>query len=183
MRNYRHQPSGTVSRARDLRRNATDAEKALWRGLRESFPSARFRRQVPIGPYFADFFSFSAKLIVEVDGGQHAEAAAYDAARTRSLEAQGYRVLRFWNNDVLNNLAGVLSAIAAALPLPSGEDEAPLRLVRGTSQAPHGEGDHLTSSSSPSPSHAAAQRGPLPLPGTPSKYYFDGNPMGEGSKE
>ncbi len=123
MRTYRRQPSGTVARARDLRRHATDAEKALWRALRENLPAA-LRRQVPVGPYFADFFSFSAKLVLEVDGGQHADAAEYDAARTRCFEAQGYRVLRFWNNDVLTSLDGVLSIIAANLPLPSGEGDA-----------------------------------------------------------
>ena len=109
MRNYAQLPSGSVPRARRLRRDATDAEKALWRGIRETLPRAKFRRQVPHGPYFVDFLSFQAKLIVEVDGGQHAEAAHYDASRTRYLEAQGYRVLRFWNNDVLENIDGVLS--------------------------------------------------------------------------
>jgi very-short-patch-repair endonuclease len=132
LRTYRHRPSGTVSRARALRRNATDAEKALWSGLREAFPSARFRRQVPIGPYFVDFFSFSARLIVEVDGGQHAEAAEYDAARTRHLQEQGFEVLRFWNHDVLTNLDGVLGMIAERLsPSPSQASPGPLPLPSG----------------------------------------------------
>jgi very-short-patch-repair endonuclease len=115
VRTYANRPSGTVSRARTLRRNSTDAEKALWRGLRDAFPHAKFRRQVPVGPYFADFLSFSTKLIIEVDGGQHAEAASYDEARTRFLERSGYRVIRFWNNDVLTNLDGVLTQISLSL--------------------------------------------------------------------
>jgi len=120
MRSYDNQPSGTVDRARDLRRNATDAEKHLWRALRQVFPQTKFRRQVPHGPYFADFLSFNAKLVVEVDGGQHADATEYDATRTRYLEAQGYRVLRFWNNDVLTNTDGVLTVISESLsPSPS----------------------------------------------------------------
>lgn len=136
MRTYHNQPSGTVSRARKLRRDATEAEKKVWRGLREAFPASRFRRQVPIGPYFADFFSFSAKLIIEIDGGQHATATEYDAARTRFLEAQGYAVFRFWNNDVIENIEGVLSVIAAALsPSPS-------RAARGPLPLPMGEGSN-----------------------------------------
>ena len=132
MHNYARLPSGTISRARELRRNETDAEKVLRRALRASFPNAKFRRQVPFGPYFVDFLCFSSKLIVEIDGSQHVEAADYDSRRTHYLEAEGYRVLRFWNNEVLENLDGVLTAIGVKL--------------------------------SPSPSHAAAQRGALPLP-------------------
>jgi adenine-specific DNA-methyltransferase len=70
---------------------------------------------MPIGPYFADFACFAEKLIVELDGGQHANAAPYDERRTRFIESQGYRVLRFWNNEVLTNSAGVLQVIADAL--------------------------------------------------------------------
>ena len=115
MRNYRTLPSGSVDRARDLRRNATEAEKRLLRALREAFPRAKFRYQVPYGPYFVDFLSFGAKLIVEVDGGQHSEAATYDAVRTRFLEGEGYRVLRFWNNDVLANTDGVIATVGKSL--------------------------------------------------------------------
>jgi very-short-patch-repair endonuclease len=94
----------------------TDAERVLWRALREALPGWHWRKQVPLGPYFADFASHSAKLIVEVDGGQHAEAAAYDRKRTVFLEAEGFRVVRFWNNEVLSNTNGVLEAIAQVLP-------------------------------------------------------------------
>lgn len=117
MRLYENQPSGTVPRARKLRRDMTDAEKRLWYALREALPKARFRRQCPIGPYFADFLIFSAKLIIEVDGGQHSTEAsqAYDNRRTAFLKAEGYRVLRFWNHDVLANTDGVIEVVAGAL--------------------------------------------------------------------
>lgn len=128
MKAYDVAPSGSVQRARRLRRDSTDAERVLWRGLREAVPQARFRRQSPVGPYIADFLSFGQRLIVEVDGGQHDLNAPKDDMRTAYLESQGYRVLRFWNNDVLGNLDGVLQVIIAALvphpdPLPAGEGE------------------------------------------------------------
>ena len=107
-------PPSAIPTARRLRRDMTDAERVLWRALRETFPAAHWRKQVPLGPYFADFASHSAKLIVEVDGGQHATATAYDARRTAFLVAEGFRVVRFWNNDVLRNIGGVLEAIAQA---------------------------------------------------------------------
>jgi very-short-patch-repair endonuclease len=104
-----------VRRARDLRREATDAEKKLWQSLRQPpFKQHHFRRQATIGPYFADFASHQLRMIIEVDGGQHSLDAS-DAARTRCLEANGYRVLRFWNNDVLQNMSGVLATIDAAV--------------------------------------------------------------------
>lgn len=117
-------PAGATERARKLRRHATDAEKRLWSALREKLPEAKFRRQVPLGPYIADFASHRVKLVVEVDGGQHGEPnnAAKDAARTRFLESEGYRVLRVWNNDVLENLEGVMKQIATALAAPAGEE-------------------------------------------------------------
>jgi very-short-patch-repair endonuclease len=115
VRSYRSQPSGTVPRARELRRNSSDVEKRLWRALRETLPGTKWRRQVPIGPYFADFLCFSVKLIVELDGGQHADTADYDERRTRFLEGRGYTVVRFWNNDITENLEGVLTAISLSL--------------------------------------------------------------------
>ena len=132
MRNYRNLPSGSVDRAKDLRRNATEAEKRLLRALRAAFPTAKFRHQVPYGPYYVDFLSFSAKLIVEVDGGQHADNAAYDAQRTRFLESEGYRVLRFWNNDVLENIDGVIATIAPRLPSPPVGEGGPKGRMRGS---------------------------------------------------
>jgi len=78
----------------------------------------KFRKQVPMGSYFADFCSHSTKLIVEADGGQHAENAAYDAQRTRFLKDEGYKVLRFWNNEILENIDGVIARIAPHIPSP-----------------------------------------------------------------
>ena len=81
-------PHWTTERSRELRRNATEAEKKLWRALRESFPDAKFRRQQPLGPYFADFCSHSAKLVIELDGGQHATQTAHDTAAPASWKAK-----------------------------------------------------------------------------------------------
>ncbi|MES2136722.1 MAG: DUF559 domain-containing protein [Pseudomonadota bacterium] len=99
-----------------MRRTMTDAERKLWRGLRQALPGWNCRNQVPMGHYFADFASHSAKLVIELDGGQHATVADYDAERTHFLEGEGYRVLRFWNNDALGNTNGVIERIAEALP-------------------------------------------------------------------
>ena len=108
---------GAVPRARRLRGTPTDAEKTLWRILsRRQLDGHRFRRQVPIGRYIADFVCHEARLIVEVDGGHHDPGDAEEQERQAFLEAEGYRVLRFWNNEVLGNLAGVHAAIRQALP-------------------------------------------------------------------
>ncbi|NCP12368.1 MAG: endonuclease domain-containing protein [Sphingomonadales bacterium] len=105
----------TSPRARSLRRCMTDAERALWQALRNrQLDGRKFRRQATVGPYIADFACIAARLIVECDGGQHAMSAT-DARRTAWLEAQGWRVLRLWNDDILTNLEGVLAVIAAAL--------------------------------------------------------------------
>jgi very-short-patch-repair endonuclease len=98
-----------------VRHAATDAERKLWYRLRaRSLPGFKFVRQEPIGPYVADFICRERRLIVEVDGGQHAESQR-DLVRDRWLAEHGYRVLRFWNNDVMGNIEGVLETIAAAL--------------------------------------------------------------------
>ena len=103
-------------RARRLRKDATPAERVLWRALRDMALPVRTRRQHPIGRYIADFAVPARKLVIEIDGGQHATTTVCrDAARTRVLEARGWRVIRFWNSDVLGNLAGVLETIAAEL--------------------------------------------------------------------
>jgi very-short-patch-repair endonuclease len=107
-------------RARRLRKNMTDAEHALWRYLRRRLLDGhKFRRQVRVGPYIADFVCLKAMLVIEVDGGQHADAQLYDSRRDDFMRGQGYRVLRFWNNDVLGNMEGVWDVIAAALNDPS----------------------------------------------------------------
>lgn len=115
MKTYAHQPSGTVTRARQLRRDSTEAERILWRALRDAFPDRKWRRQMPIGPYFADFACFAERLIIEVDGGQHAVSPSTDLIRTRFLEREGYCVIRLWNNDVTGNLDGVIGRIAMNL--------------------------------------------------------------------
>lgn len=99
-------------RARNLRNNATDAERCLWRVLRQrNLDGFRFRRQVPIEGYIVDFVCPQAKLVVELDGGQHAERTQHDAARTSRLESLGYRVIRYWNDDVLLRLDDVVMDI------------------------------------------------------------------------
>ena len=131
-----------VPRARTLRRDATEAEKKLWQHLRQPpFKQYHFRHQATIGLYFADFASHRLKLVIEVDGGQHAGNAS-DETRTGQLEAKGYRVLRFWNNDVLQNLSGVLATIDAAIPAdrpPTPDPESELRSPRTPPQAGGGE--------------------------------------------
>lgn len=113
-----------LTRARELRQFSTDVEKLLWSRLRaRRLEGFKFRRQTWIGPFIVDFVCPEAKLVVEADGAQHGEAIEYDPRRDRLLADRGYRVLRFWNNDVSNNMEGVLTAIAAALiervPSPS----------------------------------------------------------------
>jgi very-short-patch-repair endonuclease len=121
--------------AKRLRRHQTDAERILWfrpRGRR--LAGWKFKRQVPIDHFIVDFVCADAKLIVELDGGQHADRTPQDEERTRTLEAMGYLVLRFWNNDVMRNIEGVLEEILSTLnqqppqpphptPLPCGERE------------------------------------------------------------
>ena len=119
----KHSPPRNILRARRLRREMTDAERAMWRLLRELAPAARWRRQVPLRHFIVDFASHRTKLVVEVDGGQHSEET--DAARTAMIEAEGYRVLRFWNNDVLGNAEGCARVLATALAArspPSNSD-------------------------------------------------------------
>jgi very-short-patch-repair endonuclease len=127
--------SQPVDTARRLRRDQTDAERVLWLRLRDRRLNGwKFKRQVPIDRYVADFCCADARLIVELDGGQHSETTEADTKRTEILEAMGYLVLRFWNNDVLKNTDGVLEVILETLeqvkrsaphpnPLPFGERE------------------------------------------------------------
>ena len=112
MPEFRPRPT---NRAQELRNNATNAERRLWQHLsRRQLAGFKFSRQIPVGPFICDFMCRERKLIVELDGGQHAESNC-DAARTAFLESQGYRVVRFWNNDVLGNMDGVLQTIAVHL--------------------------------------------------------------------
>src|SRR5512139_3746209 len=105
--------ASVVGPARRLRRDRTDAERRLWFRLRDRrLNGLKFRRQMPIKSYVVDFCCESVRLIVELDGGQHAELQVEDAKRTSELEKFGYLVLRFWNNDVMQNIDGVLEVIA-----------------------------------------------------------------------
>lgn len=104
--------------ARKLRRNATDVEQLLWRALRESGLPWRLRRQHPIGGRIADFACPARKLVIELDGGQHGEQIVADKLRTAELARRGYRVIRFWNNDVIDNIEGVLETIRQELERP-----------------------------------------------------------------
>jgi very-short-patch-repair endonuclease len=125
----------TLTKAQRLRRQLTDAERKLWSALRNrQLDGAKFRRQQPIGPFIADFVCQERRLIVEADGGQHAESTA-DDRRTAFRESKGYRVLRFWNNDILSNLDGVAEVIAAALSTPH-----PARALRESPSPSRGEG-------------------------------------------
>ncbi|MCR6732929.1 MAG: DUF559 domain-containing protein [Afipia sp.] len=122
-----------ISRARGLRHETTEAERKLWPCLKQiALNGSHFRRQATIGPYFADFACHALRIVIEIDGGQHNESAS-DAARTRYLEALGYRVLRFWNNDVLNNAEGVAEVIAAAIAerIPPPPDPSPPQAGEG----------------------------------------------------
>jgi very-short-patch-repair endonuclease len=101
--------------ARRLRRDGTDVERILWRALRMRLTPWKFRRQHPIGRYIADFACPPHKLVIELDGGQHADRLQADERRSADLAGHGYRVIRFWNNEVLDNLEGVLEAIRGAL--------------------------------------------------------------------
>jgi very-short-patch-repair endonuclease len=106
----------TTEHARQLRKNLTDAEQRLWRRLRyRQLNGHKFRRQQPIGPYIVDFVCFENRVVVELDGGQHAGRSISDEKRTRWLEAQGFHVVRFWNHEVLTDVEVVLTVINQAL--------------------------------------------------------------------
>jgi very-short-patch-repair endonuclease len=106
-----------IDRARELRGDMTEAETKLWWRLRQrQLNGHRFKQQVPIGPYIVDFACLAAKLVIEVDGGQHVDSVDHDERRTAWLEERGYRVLRFWNPEVLASTDEVLEAVLRALP-------------------------------------------------------------------
>ncbi len=137
--------------ARTLRALSTDAERLLWHHLRgRNLGGFKFRRQVVIEPYIVDFVCLDARLIIEADGGQHVEMIAEDAARTEFLEERGYRVLRFWNHEILTELDNVLECIHSALlmdipspwPSPGGRGNRGVPVHRpgaGVEEGIHGE--------------------------------------------
>ena len=150
----------------------TDAERKLWACLNaRKVAGVRFNRQFPIGPFICDFVSRSARLVIEVDGGQHAVDSDHDAARTQFIEAQGYRVIRFWNNDVLGNIDGIVAEIERVLvdtpsPNPSrkregNKEERPSRKGEGNdvartelpSRLREGSGEGLSTQTEPAPCH------------------------------
>jgi very-short-patch-repair endonuclease len=136
-----------------LRRNATEAERRLWALLRDRrLAGAKFRRQHPIGPYVADFACTKWRLVVEADGGQHAGSAP-DRERTGWLSGQGWRVLRFWNDEILGNTEGVLTAILAAIAEASPRPSPPMG-AREDSEKP-----------SPPPGEREDPEKPSPPPG------------------
>jgi very-short-patch-repair endonuclease len=116
---HRHAiPSGAKARARALRANETDAERTLWRLLRDRrLQSTKWRRQVPIGVYIADFVCFEHRLIVECDGSQHA-GKRHDISRDDWLRGQGFTIARFWNHEILRERENVLNTILARCGLP-----------------------------------------------------------------
>ena len=105
----------TRTRAIELRKELTPAEHKLWSMIRNDQLGVNFRRQHAIGMYIPDFVCIEKKLIIELDGSQHLEQGEYDQQRTKCLESQGYKVIRFWNNDVVKNIEGVILAIMNAL--------------------------------------------------------------------
>jgi very-short-patch-repair endonuclease len=123
----------TLSIARRLRSNQTDAEIRLWYLLRSRrFRSYKFRRQHPVGRFIVDFVCLAQRIVIEIDGGQHQDRVAADRARDSFLRANGFQVLRFWNNDVLSNTQSVLEEITKYLDAPA--------LTPGPSPADAGEG-------------------------------------------
>lgn len=142
MAKFRPRPT---NRAQQLRNNATDAERRLWRRLcRRQLGGYKFSRQMPVGPFICDFLRRERALVVEVDGGQHADDEVRDGRRTAFLERQGLSVLRFWNNDVLQNTEGVLRVILEKLEeLPPTFPHTPLPLAGGD-EPQSGEGVGLS---------------------------------------
>lgn len=115
MRLYDDRPSGTVARARQLRRDASAPERRLLRALRATFPYVKWRHQTPIGPFFADMLCLSHHLVVEVDGDTHADTTSYDARRAAAMRELGYATLRFTNAEVMENLDGILERVSFSL--------------------------------------------------------------------
>ena len=131
-----HRHIETRIRAKDLRKRLTEPERRLWYHLRGNRFGVKFQKQAVLAAYIADFASRSERLVIELDGDIHGERQAYDSAHTRSLEARGYRVIRFTNADVMTNIDGVLEAIRLVLTSPrplQGERE-----MRGEARAGRG---------------------------------------------
>ena len=154
----------TLEQAKALRQRQTDAEGLLWHYLRKKqLGGYKFRRQQPIGPYIVDFACMPEKLLVELDGGQHAERADHDERRDAFLRSKGFRVLRFWNNEVFENCFGVLERVYEALPNPPPRQPEPAGSTAAT--PPQGGSDGTPSpDSTPSPLKAEGEGGGAPAP-------------------
>jgi len=182
--------SRLLMHAKALRKNMTDAEQKLWYHLRgHRFGGAKFKRQKPIGPFIVDFVCLEGRLVIELDGGQHADAHTYDERRDAWLAANGYRVLRFWNNEVMQELPGVLERIWESLllgdtpsppaPLPHAGEGSKSSVATSLSPLPHaGERSKSSAAASLSPlshtgegskSSVATSLSPLPHAGERSK--------------
>ena len=137
-----------TARSREFRNTPTPAERKLWNALRNrQLSGVRFNRQAVMRPYICDLVARSAKLIVEIDGGQHGDTIDYDQARTAFLKAKGFRVIRFWNNEVLENIEGVVETIRQALELPPSRQSGRGRAVEDS----EGEGLSSTGATCPPP--------------------------------
>lgn len=112
----------TQQRAIELRKELTPAERKLWSKIRNDQLGVNFRRQHAIGAFIPDFVCIEKKLVIELDGSQHLEQEEYDKERTIYLESQGYKVIRFWNNDVMKNIDGVILTIMSAMGNKNGKD-------------------------------------------------------------
>ena len=124
----KHPVDGAHARARTLRHNMTEAEKQIWQILRaRQMEGHKFRRQVPIGRYIADFVCHDARLIVEIDGGQHDSSSYCEIPRTEFLQNEGYRILRFWNDEIRENLGGVHHTIVDALATSPPPKPSPIK--------------------------------------------------------
>jgi very-short-patch-repair endonuclease len=131
--------SNTTVLAKNLRKRATDAERLLWKYLRiKQLENLKFKRQQPIGTYIVDFVCFEKRIVIEVDGGQHS-ASENDAMRDAWLSSQGFKVLRFWNHEVLTNIEGVLEVIRRSCIHSSPNSPSPTPPLQGGATTNNGE--------------------------------------------
>lgn len=160
-----------LKRARELRKNMTDAEQLLWKQLRaHRLAGYKFKRQQPIGLYIVDFVCFAANCIVEADGGQHLERAEYDARRDAWLKSQGFTVLRFWNHDILTNTEGVLETIVAVCRANAPSPQPLSHQGRGARSGNRGNGQKKSpigsghNAATEKPDRTSSSRSNSPLP-------------------
>ena len=170
-----------LKHAKALRKDMTDAERRLWYHLRgHRFEGAKFKRQKPIGSFIVDFVCMESRLVIELDGGQHADNTGYDQRRDAWLTANGYRVLRFWNNEVMQNLPGVLERIREALGFtdaPSPPTPLPQAGEGSRTQADF-DASHAGEGSRTRADFNASQAGE----GSRTQADFNASHAGEGSK-